>query len=317
MSFIRTALGDIDPSMLGVCDAHEHVIIDSPFINATFPDFALDDVDKACVDVSEFVAAGGGAMVDTMPIGCGRSAVKLAEVSRRAQCHIVIPTGIHLSQYYPPNHWTIVSGREQLVQWFCDDVEIGIATDESGPPTTRTDIRAGVIKVAGSVPMTDFEQTCFAAAAETQQRMGCPIITHTEGGREAIEQVRLLERGGADLSRVTLSHVDRIIDAGPHRELLASGINLEYDGHFRTKNEVDNPTVNLIASLIDEFPGQIMVGMDAARRSYWHAYGGQPGLSWLVTRLRSMLTDAGVTESQLEMIYLKNPAKAFSFCYGD
>ena len=31
MSFVRTVLGDIDPADLGVCSAHEHVIIDRSF----------------------------------------------------------------------------------------------------------------------------------------------------------------------------------------------------------------------------------------------------------------------------------------------
>ncbi len=317
--FVRTVLGDIAPQALGRCDAHEHVIIDDKFIQSEFPEFVLDDVDVACVDVAEFAQAGGGAMVDTMPMGCGRNAEKMAAVSQRTGCHLVIPTGLHLAIYYPTSHWTRNASVDQMVQWFCNDVEVGIAKDESRRPeqgdVNRTKIRAGVIKVAGSNRLTDFEKKTFQAAAITQRRTGCPIITHTEAGRGAMQQVEWLSRQGAELSHVTLSHVDRIADPGPHRECLAAGVRLEYDGHFRWKNEDphSNPTVQLIAELAFEFPDQIMVGMDAARRSYWHGYGGQPGLAWLLTTLPEMLEAAGVGKAMQDKIYRSNPARAFSF----
>src|SRR2546430_257770 len=105
MSFIRTVLGDIPPDLLGVCYAHEHIIIDSSFTTYLYADFLLDSVDLACEELTRFYDAGGRAMVDSMPCGGGRNVVKLASVSHRTGVHILCPTGLHQAKYYPPGHW--------------------------------------------------------------------------------------------------------------------------------------------------------------------------------------------------------------------
>jgi 5-phospho-D-xylono-1,4-lactonase len=78
MSFVRTILGDIGPPDLGVCYAHEHLIIDPSFTTHVTPEFALTDIDRALVDVGEFRDAGGRTLVDSMPCDSGRNVVKLA-----------------------------------------------------------------------------------------------------------------------------------------------------------------------------------------------------------------------------------------------
>src|ERR1700693_4540906 len=78
MPFLRTVLGDIEADQVGVCYAHEHIIIDPSFTTYRYPDFLLDSVERACVDVMEFYAAGGRTLVDSMPCGGGRNPVKLA-----------------------------------------------------------------------------------------------------------------------------------------------------------------------------------------------------------------------------------------------
>src|SRR5436190_4378738 len=98
LMFVRTVLGDIAPADLGVCYAHEHVIIDFSYPTQQNPDFQIDSVENAATELAEFHRAGGRAMIDTMPCNCGRNAAKLAEVSRRTGVHIVCPTGLHLQK---------------------------------------------------------------------------------------------------------------------------------------------------------------------------------------------------------------------------
>ncbi|MDD5199167.1 MAG: hypothetical protein PHC88_05130 [Terrimicrobiaceae bacterium] len=81
-SFVRTVLGDIESEALGVCYAHEHIIIDRSYPTMMDPDFLLDSTEKAIVELSGFFAQGGRAMVDSMPCDSGRNVVKLAEISR-------------------------------------------------------------------------------------------------------------------------------------------------------------------------------------------------------------------------------------------
>ena len=59
------------------------------------------------------------------------------------------------------------------------------------------------------------------------------------------------------------------------------------------------------------FGGQIMLGMDAARRSYWKVYGGAPGLTYLYTDFAANLLAGGLNKSDLEQIFVTNPARVF------
>ena len=91
------------------------------------------------------------------------------------------------------------------------------------------------------------------------------------------------------------SATDRRPDIAYHRALLSTGVMLEYDHHFRSHLEDGTcPAADLITTLAPEFPDQIVVGMDMARRSYWHGHGGKPGLVWLLTLLPTLLRERGV-----------------------
>ena len=282
VSFIRTVLGDIAPEQLGVCYAHEHIIIDPSYMTEKFPDFRLDSVDLAVDELSRFKADGGRAMVDSMPTG-GRNAAKLAEVSHRSGVHIVCPTGLHLQKYYPDGHWGGRLSVEELAEVFIGEINDGIdANDLSGPVLKRLPQRAGLIKIASGLNGIDEHQRrIFQAAAIAHRQTGCPILTHTEQGTAALEQIALLQQCGVDLTRVTLSHTDRKPDLAYHRKILQSGVRIEFDSAFRWPQ--GNPTLDLLVALTPEFPDQIMLGMDAARASYWRSHGGAPGMSFLLT----------------------------------
>ena len=306
---VRTVLGDIDAASLGVCYAHEHIVIDHSFATANNSDFLLNDVEKITAELSAFYQAGGRAMVDTMPTECGRNVRLLAEVSRGSAVHILCPTGLHLAKYYEPAHWSIALSPDSrtidmLVERFVREIEEGI----EGTPH-----RAGVIKVAGSRDrLTDRERAIFMAAAQAQVRTGCPIITHTEEGTAALEQVQILSEHGADLAKVVLSHLDRKPDVEYHRSILSSGAKIEYDSAFRWKTEL-NPTLELVVALFDEFPSQMMLGMDAARSSYWSSYGGRPGLTFLLGSFCDSMRQRGFGPSAIQRIFVDNPAETYAF----
>jgi phosphotriesterase-related protein len=302
MPFVRTILGDIDARELGVCYAHEHVVIDHSYATARNPDFLLNDVEKITAELRAFHDAGGRAMVDTMPMDCGRNPALLAEVSRRSGVHVVCPTGLHLAKYYDPSHWSHAPmDAAWLAGRFIDEIRHG---------------GCGIVKVAGGRDRLDpRERTAFVAAAAAHVATGCPIITHTEEGTAALEQAALLREHGADLSHVVLSHLDRRPDAAYHRAVLKTGACVEYDSAFRWKGAA-NPTLNLLAELLPEFPGQILLGMDAARSSYWRSYGGRPGLTFLLAEFSDQMRAAGIAQDLIHRVFVENPMKAYAFARG-
>ena len=279
MSFVRTVLGDIDPSELGVTYAHEHLIIDGGRPVQMVPDFDLGDVDAMAVEVSAAVRLGLRSVVDAMPCDAGRSADKLAELARRTGIHVIAPTGLHHDRYYGPAHWSARITVDELAELFALDVSDGIdAYDYAGPVVRRTPYRAGVIKLAGSEGgPSDRDRRVFEAAAEAHRRTGVPILTHCEGGTGALEQIRLLADLGVDRLHVVVSHVDKIVDRGYHREILATGALAEYDQGFRWGDR-PNGTLELLTWMAEDgLTDRIVLGMDAARRRYYVVYGGAPG----------------------------------------
>jgi 5-phospho-D-xylono-1,4-lactonase len=315
VSVVRTVLGDIDPTELGVTYAHEHLVIDGGAPVRMNPDFDLGDVDRMAGEVAEAVAFGLRAVVDAMPSDCGRNVVKLADLSRRSGIHVVAPTGLHHERYYGPDHWSVTTPVEAVAERFTLDVTVGIdANDDAGPDVRRTEHRAGVIKVAGSAGgPSPRDRRTFEAAAATHLATGAPILTHCEGGTGAFVQLRALAEMGVAPSHVSLSHVDKVVDRGYHRELLEAGAFVEYDGSFRW-GDAENGTLQLLEwALEDGHIGGILVGMDAARQGYYHAYGGSPGLAWLLDGFATQMRQRGIDDAVQRRLFVENPARAFAF----
>ncbi len=316
MPFLRTVLGDIEASQAGICYAHEHLIIDPSFTTYCYPDFLLDSVERACIDVAEFRAAGGRTLVDSMPCGGGRNAAKLAEIGRITGVNIVCPTGLHLAKYYAPGHWGGRLNTEELAKLFIADIEQGIdSADYNGPEISRTPHKAGVVKVAtGNNSPSAHERKVFAAAAMAHHRTGAPILTHTEQGAGALEQVRLFDALGVPLEHVVISHTDRAPDPVYHKEILSTRVILEYDSAFRWGSNAANPTLDLVVAMVNAgFGAQIVLGMDAARRKYWKGYEGAPGLAFLLREFIPRLQQAGLSSADIEKIFVSNPARCYSF----
>jgi len=314
MNFVRTVLGDIEPVSMGVTYSHGHIVIENSFPVLHNADFLLNDTRKISEELKEVYAAGGRTMVDTMPAGCGRNVLKLAEVSRLSRLHVIAPTGIHLPKYYPPNHWQFQLSEEQLTQLFIQDVEIGIDKfDYCAPVVERTNHRAGMIKLAsGDEPFDDNLKKIFRAVVATHKETGVPILTHSNAGKHAVAQAELFHRLGADLLHVVISHLDRCKDLGYHRALMQTGVKVEYDSAFRWKPGEENFTFTLLEKLLPDYPGQITVGMDAARHTYWKSYGGRPGLAYLLTDFVTELRRRGLTEYQ-QKIFVENPRQLYTF----
>ena len=315
MTFVRTVLGDIEPGALGVTYAHEHLIIDGGRPVLMEPDFDLGDVTAMAREVDAAVALGLRSVVDAMPCDAGRNALKLADLSRRTGVHVIAPTGLHHDRYYGSAHWSARVSVGEIATLFALDVTDGIdANDYSGPIVRRTEHRAGVIKIAGSAGGPSARDArVFEAAAQAHLQTGAPILTHCEVGTGALEQLRLLTDLGVAPRHIVLSHVDKVVDRGYQRELLRSGAFGEYDQSFRWGG-APNGTLQVLAwAAEDGLDGQVLLGMDAARRGYYRVNGGSPGLTWLLAGFTDAMAARGLGEAIRQRLFVENPARAFAF----
>jgi 5-phospho-D-xylono-1,4-lactonase len=307
--FVRTVVGDIDPNEVGVTYCHEHLIIDSPFIAARFPHIHLDSVEAAVSEVTACREAGANTMVDTMPSGQGRDLGRLAVISRQTGVHIIGASGLHTAKYYEGVPWAEEESAPDLAERFTDEIVEG---------ADGTSYRCGVLKVASGPEGVDGRaRRLFEAAAIAHQRTGAPIITHCEDGHHGLQQVELLASLGVGLDRVLLSHTDKVVDIGYHRELLQTGVNLGYDRALRQPLDDPAGTAWLIGEMVAAgFSDRLMLGTDGARRTLWSAYGGSPGLARLLTDFVPSLQGRGVDERTIRRLLVENPRRWLTFLSG-
>lgn len=319
MTFVRTVLGDIGPGDLGITYAHEHLIIEGGGAVDMSPDFLLADLDLLTTELRAGAAAGLRSAVDAMPADCGRNPTHLAELSRRSGVQVIASTGLHHEKFYGRWHWSLRTGEDDLVDLFVADVAEGIdAFDYGGPVVRRTAVRAGLVKVGGSVGGPSARDTpIFRAAAQAHHRTGVPIHTHCEAGTGALEQIRLLTDAGVRPEHISLSHVDKVVDRGYHRELFEAGAFVVYDQSFRWGDQ-DNGTLRLLEWAVEDgHSDRVLLGMDAARQGYLAAFGGRPGLSWLLGDFSDLMAGRGIDALTRRRFFIDNPAMAFSFAEVD
>jgi phosphotriesterase-related protein len=290
---IRTIRGDIAPAQLGPCDAHEHFFLVTP----AQPGDEYADVPKAIEEAQALAAAGARALVDWTPIGLGRDLDGLRAVSEAANLHVVAATGLHRDVHYAADDPLRSESEDALAECFAADLQ-----------------RCGIIKIGASYHViTPFEAKAFGAAAAAHERVGAPVCVHTEHGTMGLAIVERLGELGVEPGSVVLAHVDRNPDPGEHAETAATGAWLQLDGPGRTKYWPDSTILGLIAELAERgHADRLLLGGDTGRRSMLRAYGGGPGMDYLLARFKPRLErELGAELS--EQIFVANPARAFAF----
>ncbi len=316
MKFARTVLGDVPASELGHVNAHEHLAISNGLITVQHPEYRLDSLDKAVEEVEDFVNAGGRTIVDCAPCGVGRNPDILVNVARSTGVRIIAATGLHKDSYYLDSHWRFRYTTEQMANLWAEEIEDGMEiSGYEGPLIFRSSARAGVIKIA-----TDYQRISKAtrvaceAAALAHHRTGAPILTHSDVGTMMLEQIELFRSLGVAPRHLIISHADRNPDWVLHRDVAQSGAFMEYDCPGRVKYFPEITIVNLLAKMFELSLGaHIVLGGDNAHRSYWRAYGGGPGISYIFRKFIPRLKRDGFSDEQICALTVNNPAESFSF----
>jgi phosphotriesterase-related protein len=307
---VMTVTGRLPASGLGVVDAHDHLFMRSPALAGD----EFEDLELSTAEAIEGRASGLGAIVDMTPIGLGRRPDLLRAVSEATGVPIIAATGYHRDAHYPDGHWVYAASVEMLAERVVRDLEVGMDPNDWTDPTAEPDpARAGVIKAGASYHhVSEPERRRFEAAAIGSRRAGVAILVHTEIGTFGHEIVSLLEEGGVPPHRIILAHMDRNPDAELHAEVAARGVSLEYDTVGRTKYRPDSELLDLVEAMVGAgHLERILLGQDLGRRSSLRAYGGGPGMRYLmetfVPRLQRRIGDEAV-----QKILVANPARAFA-----
>ena len=306
---VVTVLGPIAPQELGVTDAHDHLFLATPAL----PGQDFDDADRAIEEVSAAKRSGLQAIVEVTPIGLGRRPADLRATSVSTGVHIVAATGYHRDAHYGPGHWVREASVELLTQRILADLMDGMHPDDWLSAEPPDPARAGVIKAGASYQhISALEERRLVAAAMAHRETGAAILVHTEIGTCGREVVDLLVREGVRPERVILAHLDRNPDLELHVELAQRGVTLEYDTPGRIKYRPDSQLLDLIEAMVAAgHSDRLLLGLDLGQRDYFRAYGGGPGLAYLMDTFVPRLTKR-VGSAVCATILVDNAARIFA-----
>jgi phosphotriesterase-related protein len=276
------------------------------------------------VELETYYHAGGRAVVDAQPPGCGRDPAALAELARRSGLHIIASTGFHRMCYYPEDHWIFKADAEELTRFYLDELNEGMYPERNldslrlgiraGNKTFPDGHRAGQIKTALEAGTLDKQsQKLFGAAAVAAKQSGCAVMVHVEQDADPAALADLLLKQGLVPAQLIFCHLDRAIrDLDVHRELCRQGAYLEYDTIGRPKYHDDEQETKIILEMTEAgFAGQLLMSLDTTRARL-RAYGGNPGLCHILESFIPLLKRRGLGEEHIRMFFIENPAKAFA-----
>jgi predicted metal-dependent phosphotriesterase family hydrolase len=311
MERIRTVSGDIEPADLGWCQCHEHLFVADGPSRAVDESLYMDDMDKSLAEAVRYRNAGGSAIVDAQPYGCGRMAENLAAVSDASAVHIVACTGFHKLIFMEDREAFTSRSEESIAELYTSEVMNGMIGRERG----RVEARAGLIKCA-AVPgwISDgIYHKLFEAAAHAARETGAPVLVHMDPGADAFTVIRFFADRGIEPERLILCHLDRTrYDMGYHREAAQTGAYLEYDTIHRLKYHSDEAEAELIAHMVENgYDDRLLLSMDTTNRRL-RSYGADFGLDFILTEFSRLLAQYGVDSEILHTIMVENPRRALA-----
>ena len=313
--YILTVKGNIKPEQLGYCQSHEHLFIADGQSAKLVPSLRLDDLNATCDELELFKRRGGVSIADAQPVGCGRMADMQLKASERTGVNILASTGFHKLIFYPDGHWLKTIDGDELAELYIDEIKNGMYIDcDTSKPDRRVSARAGIIKTASDLegPAGDYERL-FLAAAEASVQTGVPILSHTEMGKGALEQIRLFTDHKVPAESIIICHLDRVLtDIGYLMEVASTGVYLELDTIGRYKYHSDEDEVRFISKLLENgYADKILLGLDTTRERM-KSYGGSIGLDYMFETFFPLLGSYGIGEEFISKFTISNPAKAFT-----
>jgi phosphotriesterase-related protein len=305
---VMTVRGRVKAREMGVTLTHEHLL-------ASFQPYEEWEHHPVIYDRNEVIEVvlpyltqirklGCRTFVDATAVGVGRDAVLLRRLSEMSGLHVLTVTGNYAANEYrqlPRNVFT--DSPEILARRWIREWHDGIG---------GTDIRPGFIKLGfNGGPLSEVEQTLIRAGAIAHRETGLTIGAHTGPAIAAFEQLEILEASGIHPSAWIWIHAHVEKDHARHAQAAQRGAWVSFDG---VQPESISELVEMVVSLRDQGLLQhVLVSQDAG----WYHVGQPRGGTFrpfdtVFTSFIPALRAKGFTQAELDMLFVYNPANAFS-----
>ncbi len=311
---IHTVTGTTSPKQLGFTLIHEHIL--SIFGTEAQEPAQYDNADalKEVVPYLKYLKSlGCDSIVDCSAAFLGRNAALLKKISEQSGVQILISTGIYGAaddEYVP--EYAYRESAEQLAGRWIEEFESGIQ---------GTDVKPGFLKsgVDGG-SLSDIDARLVRAAAITHLETGLLLQIHTSGNPVAAnQQLEILQEEGVSPEAWVWVHAQNMEESEPLIEVAKRGAWISLDG-LRTPNFLNDKRSsesNLMhhykhvsafkkAGMLDH----VLLSHDGS--TYPPSGTDKRPMDVLMNAFIPMLKTGGFTEEEIEMLTVKNPAKAFS-----
>lgn len=320
---INTVLGPVEAKDLGRTLMHEHLIYGFCGFqgDSTLGGFdellCIKENMKWLTPLKE--TYGFKTIVDATNNECGRDPFFLAKMAVIMDLNIICSTGYYYEPASAYMYWKFRSGFADVETEMYDMMLAELTQGIGG-----TGIKAGVIKLASSAnQITPFEEKFFRAAARVNAETGATIITHTELGTMGPEQAKLLIDHGANPKDISIGHMCGNTDIDYHERVLQYGVFDSFD-RFGLEGDLfhtptDEQRCDVIAALLDKgYEDQILMSHDSVTVELGRPrpvpkdeldFMAHANILNIPGRVIPMLKERGVTDEQLDKIFIHNPAR--------
>jgi predicted metal-dependent phosphotriesterase family hydrolase len=305
-SVVMTVRGPRPATELGITLPHEHVLVD--FIGAAEVSPARYDASAAFAKIKPFLervrGLGCTAMFECTPAYLGRDVRLLVRLSTATGVTLVTNTGYYAARQdkFLPAHAAGEDADALAARWLREWTD-GI---------DGTKVRPGFVKLGFDAgPLSRSSRKLVQAAARTHRASGLTIAAHSGDDVAAREQLTILQYEGVRPEAWVWVHAQNAKDVKAHAEIARAGAWLSFDGI--APNSIPR-YVQLVTAMKEEgFLRQVLISQDAG----WYRPGEPEGGRFrdydaLFRAFLPALRRAGITEEEIRLLTVTNPARAFA-----
>jgi len=303
-----TVTGSTAASELGLVLAHEHVMASfqpyGDWLKRPTP-YDPDEVVAVMLPYLQRIQTlGCRTFVDATAAFLGRDPVVLRDLARRTGLNILTTTGAYAADEHRHVPTYVSEGTPDSVaeQWIREWHE---GLDGTG-------IRPGFIKLGfNGRPLSKVEDTLIRAAAIAHRSTGLTIGAHTGPAVAAFAQLQILNEANIDPSAWIWIHAQNEPDTARHIEAARRGAWIEFDGIRAAEIEAYVTRVRTMrdAGLLH----RVLLSQDSGWFHIGEAHGGDiHPYDVILTEFVPALRTAGFTQNEIDTLFIRNPAEAFS-----
>ncbi len=306
--WVMTVRGRMPAHGLGLTLTHEHALANfQPYEEWLRQPKTYDRAEvvrHVLPHLQRIAALGCRSFIDVTAVGLGRDPRLLLELSEASGLNILTCTGNYAAfdNRFLPQYVRDESVEDLAARWIREFTQ-GI---------DGTEVRPGVIKLGfNGGPLSDVERKLIRAGAAAHRATGLTIGAHTGMAVAAYEQLVELEAAGVHPSAWIWIHAQNEPDPAKYDDAARRGAWISLDG-------VSPESVALHADRVVRLRDagllhRVLVSQDAG----WYSVG-EPGggkfrpYDTIFTEFIPALRARGISEGEIDQVFVKNPATAFA-----